>query len=547
MSWIAPRGRHETERFVGKLIETISSLGGTVSRKLCELYLGGRVLDIIDYQFDYDDVHLDVNDLIYARQIQALFSKREDLDLGVDQEQVAWMKFLESEEKCRQTNERFDALSRGEFYFPPDVSSVLHLAQQKISEILGTLPSLCDMDFSFGPGANTSVKAAEASSRAKLSARLECSANLAPVVGKFLSEFPLWTQVHTNSGMVSVNVSAGKLQFVPKDARTHRSIVVEPILNSVYQKGFGSYMKRRLRRFGIDLSDQTRNQELARRASIDGTLCTIDLSAASDCLSRGLIWDLLPFSWAEALDYGRTPYVTYRSETLLLEKFSSMGNAFTFELETMIFHSLAYGSCKTLGVSTDDLSVYGDDIIIPVAAFDLLVRSLELCGFSCNIKKTYNSGPFRESCGTDWFRGIAVRPFYLRNEISGQILFVFHNFLVRNGEWQLARVVKSFIRPHHRIYGPDGYGDGHLLGSYHLRQSRKLRKCGYEGGFFDSFVLNPRRIRLERPGDWVYPSYCAYVQASREGPVDPDIVRGTKGYRRASIYTLARRVFSPNL
>jgi len=164
-----------------------------------------------------------------------------------------------------------------------------------------------------------------------------------------------------------------------------------------------------------------------------------------------------------------------------------MGNAYTFELESILFYSLSIGVCKTLGLTTESVSVYGDDIIVPTTAFDLLSSTLEFCGFSVNSEKSYSVGPFRESCGADWFCGMDVRPFYLRKQISDRTLMVMHNFFVRHGEWQLAKVVKTFIKPHNRIYGPDGYGDGHLIGSYTLRRSRKLRRCGYEGGFFDTF------------------------------------------------------------
>jgi len=369
-------------------------------------------------------------------------------------------------------------------------------------------------------------------------------------------EFPIWAAGHANRGVVvdrfnpapiPVKASSGKLMFVPKDARSHRSIVVEPLLNSLYQKGIGSYLKKRLKRFGVDLTDQTRNRELARKGSEDGASCTIDLSSASDTVSRELVWNLLPLPWAHALDIGRTPQVTYRSETLLLEKFSSMGNAYTFELESLIFYSLVWGTCTALGLSTEDISVFGDDIICPRAAYDTLVGILSYCGFTVNTEKSFADGPFRESCGADYFWGRNVRPFYLRKQVSDKILFVMHNFFVRNGEWQLAKVVKCFIKPHNRIYGPDGYGDGHLLGSYTLRSSRKLRRLGYEGGFFDTFVSKPRRIKLRYANDWVFPSYCVYIRMGAEDPTDPDIVRGSRGYRRASIYTLARRIFAPEL
>lgn len=545
MSWLTQRDTHETMSVVGALMGLLQQLGGPLTKRLVKSFEDGDLLSVIEYKFDYDDPSLETDDLIYARQVQALLNKQDFLDLGCDREHAALVKFAESEARCRITNERFRKFA-SDGIVPSDVGVVLFHAQRKIAEILGRLPTYGELDFAFGPGANTSVKAAVANAKAKLSARLECSTSLFPVLGEFLSEFPLWSCGHAfiTKSDVRVKLCAGKLQFVPKDARIHRPIVVEPILNSLYQKGFGSYMKKRLRKFGVDLADQTRNQDLAYKGSVDGSLATLDLSSASDCVARELVWSLLPIDWAEALERGRTPHVEYRGELILLEKFSSMGNAFTFELESLIFYSLANGVCKCLGLPTESVSVYGDDIIVPVAAYGLMTEVLDYCGFEINLKKSYASGPFRESCGADWFRGISIRPFYLREKISDRSLFVMHNFFVRNGEYQLAKLVSTFIRPHNKTYGPDGYGDGHLIGTYTLRSSRKLRRAGYEGGFFDTFVCVPKRLKLARPNDWVYPVYSVYVRSGSGDPSDPDIIRGTRGYRRVSIYTLARRVFS---
>lgn len=308
MSWLKTRPLETSIEIIEGLSRICSELGGPVARDLYSRVLRRDYLSVIDYEFSYDD-SLSVNDAIYARQIQGFLSKQDFLVLpGVDRERSAWEKFSASEQMCLETNRRF----RRPDLLKSSVSVVLHYAQRKISDILGDVPSLDTVDFCFGPGANTSVKSAVACARTKLSASLECSPNLLPIVGGFLAEFPLWMQHHFSSQSdelwnVPVHVSRGKLQFVPKTCKTHRSIVVEPLLNGLFQKGIGSYMKSRLLLHGLDLRDQTRNQTLARVGSIDGSLATIDLSSASDCISRLLVWDLLPYEWARVLDAGRSP------------------------------------------------------------------------------------------------------------------------------------------------------------------------------------------------------------------------------------------------
>lgn len=545
MSWIKPRSVESSLELIRDLSSACSLLGGHHAKKLNQLLQEGDFLSVIDYVIPYDDPDLTVTDAIYSRQIQGFLQKQDFLELGVDKEQVAFRKFVESEQKCRETNLRLcnpTSLNR-------DVSAVLHYAQRKIVRVLGTVPNLDRLTFAFGPGANTSVKAASANFRVKLSAALECSANLLPFVGDLLAEVPLWTSHHSTneteeSYFVDVKVSSGKLQFVPKTCKTHRSIVVEPLLNGFYQKGIGSYIRDRLLLEGVDLRDQTRNQSLAKRGSIDGTIATIDLSSASDCISRNLVWHLLPYDWAEFLNHGRTDTVCYNDELIRLHKFSSMGNAYTFELESLIFFSICYGVCKHLDLSMTDVSVYGDDIIIPTEGADLLIETLRDIGFSTNNEKSFVSGPFRESCGADYLSGIDIRPFYLRRRVSEQVLYTMHNWFIRHGEYELAAIVYASTRSSYRLHGPDGYGDGHLIGSYHLRRPRYVVRRGWDGGFFDTYSLRSRFMKKLLPGDWLVPSYSVYTRAGSLNATDPDIVRGSRGYTKMSIYTLSTRIFS---
>jgi len=100
-----------------------------------------------------------------------------------------------------------------------------------------------------------------------------------------------------------------------------------------------------------------------------------------------------------------------------LEKFSSMGNGFTFELETLIFSaavSAVYemkGLVCTFGV---DASVYGDDIIVRTEAAADVIAALKYIGFTTNSDKTFLNGYFRESCGGDYFNGVPVRGYYMK-------------------------------------------------------------------------------------------------------------------------------------
>lgn len=542
-SFIQRRTLAEHLLFTRQVSDLCAHLGGDHSKRVNSLVQAGRLREVVDYDINYADCSLTYSDLKYLRQILALFQKQDFIDVGYDTEAEAKKTFNGAEERCLKTNKLFD-----ESVPVGTVASVLFLASRKITSILGEVPSLSALDLSFGSGANTNVKSAEASFRRKLSASLACSEETVPVLKELLAELPMLSLHHAawtvnDRTCCYVEVHPGRLSFVPKTCKTKRSVIVEPILNSMVQRGIGSYLKTRLLHAGINLRDQKRNQYLAWRGSLDSSLATVDLSSASDCISIAVVYSLLPPAWANFLAQFRTGKVMVGPSIVELEKFSSMGNGFTFELESIIFYSLAYAVVDFIGGSQQNVSVFGDDIIVPAEAYALLEIVLMYCGFSVNTKKSFSSGFFRESCGADWYHGLDIRPFYLKDQISDETLYVFHNWAMRNCERELASLVHSWTYAHNRIYGPDGYGDGHLIGDYSLRLNRKLRRSGWCGGFFDTYTRKEQHFRRLLPGDWLVPSYSVYTRAGRDSPTDPDIVRGSRGYAKISIYTLATSIF----
>jgi hypothetical protein len=215
---------------------------------------------------------------------------------------------------------------------------------------------------------------------------------------------------------VSCDIKPGnKVLFVPKTALIDRSIAVEPRMNVYAQLGLGAYLRLLLKtRAKLDLDTQNPNQDLAYEASLHGHLATVDLSMASDTIARELVRDLLPEGWFNALDWCRSKQGFLDNSWFNYEKFSSMGNGYTFELESMIFYALTSSVCEHLGLVNHYTRVFGDDIICPVEAVALLGEVLSYCGFRINQSKSYFSGVFRESCGADFFDGTNVRPHFCK-------------------------------------------------------------------------------------------------------------------------------------
>jgi hypothetical protein len=225
-----------------------------------------------------------------------------------------------------------------------------------------------------------------------------------------------------------------KVAFVPKTAKTHRAIAVEPLLNGFLQKGADNVLRTNLERIGIDLRDQSLNRELARQGSAsdsDESFVTIDLSSASDSISIGLARFVLPVEWFEFLNSLRPDSYMLDGKLNVYHKFCSMGNGFCFPLETLLF--VACCSAVGCGIPGTDFSVYGDDIIVKRKYANDVLSLLKAMGFQANRKKTFLQGPFRESCGADWYKGEDVRPYILDYALDSlQNIFKWVNLTRRN-------------------------------------------------------------------------------------------------------------------
>lgn len=445
------------------------------------------------------------SDCYLVGQIRSLFSKRKDLDLGVDREAAALAAFMDAERLCSETRDIFRMRDEGKFCFYPRVAAVLHSAQRKISRILGPVPSFSELEYRFSNGATSCIKKQEATAAVKLSRPLACSVDLLPYAREILGLCPGWS-------FREIFPDDCVYHAVEKNWKTHRGITAEPTLNTFVQCGQGDYIRDRLRRFGVDLQyGQALNKDAARRGSSTGASATLDLSSASDTVSKTIVLDLLPFDWFLFLSSTRASIVRFPDGTRMVqEKFAGMGNGVTFPLETVIFYSLAKASAEAVGRGDEEVLCYGDDLIVPTEAYLLLTEVLTACGFKVNLTKSYSSGPFRESCGGDYFNGTNVRPVYIKDRLGTCDLFVLHNWFYRNFDDEICNMILSFLSPSVRLYGPDGYGDGHLLGGWEGSGYRQRR--GYCGQTFETYISVPERVSQRADVH----SYALY-QASRLG------------------------------
>lgn len=282
--------------------------------------------------------------------------------------------------------------------------------------------------FGVGNGSNIGVKTTDFFSKVGTSTLATTSLDLYKFYVQAIDHHHTWSDLESirlaNRGVEIVQAS--RLSFVPKTAEISRTICTEPILNMLFQKGIASVLEEGLRQIsGIDLGTQPdKNRELCRLGSVTGGFGTIDLSSASDSMSIGLVREFFPRQVNYWLGLARTPAtVLPDGRRMELHMVSSMGNAFTFPLQTLFFCSLIYAAYKTLGIpfrksnkrSLGNFAVFGDDIIVTNKAYGFVCRLLSICGFKVNIDKSFNQGPFRESCGRDYFHGLDVRGVYIQS------------------------------------------------------------------------------------------------------------------------------------
>lgn len=357
--------------------------------------------------------------------IASFIRKNKTLPKIGDLRDVAFQKFKTSEDNCARLNKAFRTYHASGF--PGPVEAQLFEARRIIARVLGPFSQAkVSSQREWTSGANTDIKKVSAFPDIKLSQLpIPVTRTSIPLIRAELECDPNWMEALTGSypsGLYSIvpsvlrEILGGRYGTVPKDSESDRSIIVEPRANMLLQKGAGNFIRERLRLFGIDLNDQSTNQELARHAFAFG-LSTVDLSSASDSIACELVYELLPYDWWAYLDSIRSKYVSKDGSFFRLEKFSSMGNGFTFELESLIFFALA--KCVQRPESKDVVFVYGDDIIVPCESFPDLLALFTICGFSVNTEKTYVSGNYFESCGKHFFMGQDVTPIYQKEALDG--------------------------------------------------------------------------------------------------------------------------------
>lgn len=319
-----------------------------------------------------------------------------------------------------------------------DVSPQLARAKEIVHELLAAPPSLGLG--SFGNGASYALKRTQSSSEEKYLHGKTVTKNCLAHATACVEASPYWAEIfysgdpamcfgsdgrHRLPATSFTVVPGSRLAVVPKDRRSHRPIVIAPELNGFCQKAIGDALRVRLRSHNLPYSrvDLNRsgavNKMLAREGSIHGKFATIDAKEASDSITRALVEYLLPEAWLEVLAACREEYVRLPDGRWhRLAMWAGMGNGYTFELESIIFWAIgvACSEGSSLPFAELSVSIHGDDLILPSDVADVCRKVFMEVGIVVNDEKSYSSGPFRESCGGDYYHGVDVTPFYVKEQ-----------------------------------------------------------------------------------------------------------------------------------
>lgn len=468
----------QERRLISKFLNSVES---PLAKEIADLFEAGDDLKLLGIDIDPTTYSADQawafgNDYLAI----CFLSKFTGLNTGLDKKQRAIDKFFQMEDHCRETNRRFKSYSELE---NSEYATWLFVMRRKIDQILGefSIERLYEMA-AWGPGVTAHTKGDDTSQTRKFQSEIGISHEAYALFGSSLgAAYPTWFRTETSLDESAVQIVEGNtISTVDKNAKIDRVITVGPGIDSWLQRGAGKMIAKCLRSWGIDLTDQTRNQELSRVGSISGDLATVDFSSASDTIAWALVQKLLPETWFTVLNSLRSKRGKIEGVEHNWEKFSSMGIGFTFELESLIFYTAALVACEFEGVPSNSVSVFGDDVIIPTSAFDSYVKFSEFLGFIVNKDKSFGTGHFRESCGAHWFNGFDVKPIYLKGRLKDAVsICKFANSIRRlahrrNNYTSCDRAfadvwdhtVSVLPRPLRELGIPDGYGDVGLIKNF---------------------------------------------------------------------------------
>lgn len=391
-------------------------------------------------------------------------------------------RFIPSDTESLDTKARLDFLDINDSVTPPvllgsdaiiigEAQAFIYDALCKFTRGHSDVPQ-CEFDWTllfdlwrFGPGSSKGIIGSHFVQ--KIRQRMTTTAKALPFVlllRKLTPRLNMFDLEHPKVDGTRI-IEGSRLGTVGKNKETNRTIATEPLGNMALQLALGTYIQLALKAVGLDITTQEgKNKKLAYLGSLLGHICTIDLKSASDLISMELIKLLWPTSWYDAFMVTRSHKCTIvEDHTIELRMMSTMGNGFTFPMMTMTLLALLYGFLRASGYLKNKkldynlIGVYGDDIICPVVCYGGFTKLLERCGLRINNAKSFAVGPFRESCGGDYYLGEDITPFYIESLQTDSEVYVAMNKVLLWGSrhgyimWRTLRYLRSLLTTYYLV------------------------------------------------------------------------------------------------
>lgn len=220
-----------------------------------------------------------------------------------------------------------------------------------------------------------------------------------------------------------------RFKFVHKQVGKARGICIEENETQFMQQAMKRSLydwleKHPLTRGRVNFTDQSINMDLALEASTTREYATIDMSEASDRISRKLVHALfkdqqellavldgLSTKWIDLPDLGDGP------QAIECNKYAPMGSGLCFPIMSIAHWALCRSIMAVVmqeDTALEEVYVYGDDIILPSRCVEAIYKWLPPFGMKLNQEKSYSRSNFRESCGIHAYKGIDVTPIFIK-------------------------------------------------------------------------------------------------------------------------------------
>lgn len=212
-----------------------------------------------------------------------------------------------------------------------------------------------------------------------------------------------------------------KIAEVPKSIKTNRIVSSEPAMHMYAQLAVMDHLYKEIRRCfpgHASLANQARhNRFLLCRGA-----CSIDLKDASDHVQIDFVDRVLP-QLRTVLSAVRSTHAQFPDGDIIeLKTFAPMGSGVCFPVLTLCALGICAYAAKLYKAEHPGCrvwyTVYGDDIIVCIELYDIVMDLIARSGLLPNYAKSCCTMIYRESCGREMFHSWDITPGYIRDPLD---------------------------------------------------------------------------------------------------------------------------------